>query len=69
MGNVFVENLNVIQILIETVPAIAIILWIIDKQDKRQEKMTEELARITDALHQLTIQLKVMDAKLKEDNG
>lgn len=63
------ENLNVIQILIETVPAIAIILWIIDKQDKRQEKMTEELARITDALHQLTIQLKVMDAKLKEDNG
>lgn len=63
------DNINLIQILIETVPAIAIILWIIDKQDRRQEKMTEELANITDALHQLTTQVKVMDSRIKENDG
>lgn len=63
MGN---ENIDVISLLIENVPVIALLFWIVQNQAKRLEAIAIEIKEFTAALNDLTTQLAIIDSRQKE---
>ena len=58
------ENIDIVSLLVETVPAIALLIWIIQKQDRRMEAITTELKNLTEIMNQVVLQMALIDSRL-----